>query len=305
MLISVQTASIMEDYGIETGYGMIADAGFDGVDINLDHCLMPSQIRQRKLSGFYDQSDDEILAAMSPHRDAARKRGLRFVQAHAPFPSCIDDEATNAYVLEAIKKTIMICGFLGCENLVVHPAFALGGKRMPADQEVEINMAMYTELIPWFKRYGVVCCLENMFFSHRGKVMEASCSDANEAIRYIDGLNEAAGEERFGFCLDTGHATLLGKDLYALIHRLGRRIRTLHVHDNNGLEDEHLFPYMGIADWDRFCLALGEINYAHSLNFETFRGIETFDPTLAPHLLKLLHATGKLFAGRIDAARPG
>ncbi len=299
MLISVQTGGIVDAFGLEKGFDMIAEAGFDGVDINLDHCLTPDEIRQRRHGGFYDRTDEEILAAMRSTREAAEKRGLRFVQAHAPFPTYVRDAAMDEYVLEALKKTIMMCGFLGCPYLIVHPCYLPADKRLTAAEEWDLNIEMYTALLPALKRYGVVCCLENMFTRHRGKVMEASCSDPNEAIRYIDALNEIAGEERYGFCLDIGHATLLGKDLYALIHRLGHRIKTLHVHDNNGLEDEHLFPYMGVTDWNRFCRALNEIKYPYDLNFETFQGIATFDPELAPHLLKLLRATGALFARRI------
>ena len=100
-----------------------------------------------------------------------------------------------------------------------------------------------------------------MFSSYRGKLTEAVCSDPYETVHYIDELNKLADERLFGFCLDVGHATLLGKDLYRFISILGDRLQVLHVHDNNGLQDEHLFPYMGITNWDRFCRALGEYNY--------------------------------------------
>lgn len=299
MLISVQTGSILDPFGIENGFRMIAEAGFDGVDINLDHCLPGTQIRENGRFGFFDQPDAQIREAARPYREAAEKYGVRFVQAHAPFPNHVPDAATDAYVLEAVKKTIMMCGYLGCENLVVHPGFLPADERMTPDEEWEFNLYMFGEMIPALREHGVVCCLENMFSRHRGKVMEAICSDPDEAIRYVDALNGLAGGRLFGFCLDTGHANLLGKDLYTLIHQLGERIQVLHVHDNNGLDDEHLFPYMGVIDWDRFCRGLREIRYAHDLSFETFRALDTFAPELAPQLLNLLHATGELFLQKI------
>lgn len=300
MLLSVQTGSILDPFGISDGFRMIAEAGFDGVDINLDHCLPGKQIRDNGRFGFYDQSDAEILEAVRPYKEAADQHGLRFVQAHAPFPNYVPDAATNAYVLEAVKKTIMMCGYLGCGNLVVHPGFLPADERMTPEQEWAYNIPMYKALIPALREQGVVCCLENMFSRHRGKTMEATCSDPCEAIRYVDVLNDLAGARFFGFCLDTGHANLLGKDLYTLICQLGDRIQVLHIHDNNGLEDEHLFPYMGIIDWERFCRGLKEIHYAHDLSFETFRGLDTFAPELAPRLLALLHETGILFSRKIE-----
>ena len=35
------------------------------------------------------------------------------------------------------------------------------------------------------------------------------CADPDDAIWYLDTLNDYAGEELFGFCLDTGHLQLV------------------------------------------------------------------------------------------------
>lgn len=109
MLISVQTASILGIQGIDKGFRMIAEAGFYGVDFNLDHCLSGKAIHNNECSGFFDQTDDEMRAAIKPYKDAAQKYSVKFVQAHAPFPSWVNNETTNAYVLEAIKKTPLCC----------------------------------------------------------------------------------------------------------------------------------------------------------------------------------------------------
>ncbi len=300
MLLSVQTAPILDKFGIDEGFAMIAEAGFQGVDFNIDHTLPGGQIRAHELHGFFDQTDEEMLEAARPYKEAAEKYGIKFVQAHAPFPNNVGVDATNEYVLNAVKKTIMIMGYVGCPKLVVHPGFLPYDQRLDKAEEWDFNIKMYSALIPDLKKYGVTCCLENMFTRHRGKIMQAICSDPAEAVRYIDTLNEIAGEKLFGFCLDTGHVNLLGHDQYELIKTLGDRIVCLHVHDNDGLADEHLFPYMGIIDWDGFCRGLKEIGYAHDFSFETFRGIETFDLALAPQLLSLLHATGELFVSRIQ-----
>lgn len=299
MLLSVQTANILDPFGIDEGFRMIAEAGFQGVDLNIDHYLPGKQIKGFGCYGFYDQTDEEILEACRPYKEAAEKHGVRIVQAHAPFPPFVQSERTNAYVLESLKKTIMMCGYLGCPKLVVHPGRLSTESGLTKDDEWKFNIHMYTELIPWLKKYGVICCLENMFARHRGKVVEAVCSDPYEAMRYMDTLNEIAGEKLFGFCLDIGHANLLGKDIYDLIKLMGDTIIALHVHDNNGLDDEHLFPYMGIVDWDRFCAALKDINYAHDLSFETFGALAVSDPALTPEMLNLLGATARLFAKRI------
>lgn len=300
MLLSVQTAPILDTFGIDEGFRMIAEAGFDGVDFNIDHALPGSAIRAFNCGGFFDQSDSDMIEAIRPYKEAAEKYGVKFVQAHAPFPTLVHDQATNDYVLMANKKTIMLMGYLGCKNLVVHPGFFGAAERMLPEEEWEYNIKMYSALIPELKKYGVTCCLENMFSRLHGKIMESICSDPHEAVRYVDALNEIAGEKLFGFCLDIGHATLLGKDLYAVIRELGDRIAVLHVHDNGGVNDDHMFPYMGVTDWNRFCEGLKVIGYDRPMSFETFHAMEVFDDALATQLLALLHATGEQFARRIE-----
>ncbi len=56
--------------------------------------------------------------------------------------------------------------------------------------------------------------------------------------------------KRIGVCLDLGHAyRTVGID--AAIQTLGSRVRSVHVHDNHGTRDEHLWPGEGTIDWKR------------------------------------------------------
>ena len=66
MKLAVQTSRILDVYGIDEGFRMIAEAGFDGVDANLDHCLPGPLIRSGELNTFFDQSDADILAFLKP-----------------------------------------------------------------------------------------------------------------------------------------------------------------------------------------------------------------------------------------------
>ena len=61
--------------------------------------------------------------------------------------------------------------------------------------------------------------------------------------------------DNVGVCLDLGHANItVGTD--AAIATLGRRIATVHVHDNHGIKDEHLWPGGGTIDWKATAEAL-------------------------------------------------
>ena len=58
-----------------------------------------------------------------------------------------------------------------------------------------------------------------------------------------------------GVCLDLGHAHITVGTAEA-IRTLGDRIATVHVHDNHGIKDEHLWPGDGTIDWPATAKAL-------------------------------------------------
>lgn len=299
MKLCVQTGSILDRYGIDEGFRMIRQAGFDGVDFNIDHSLPYEVIASGGSVPLYDGGVEALIEAMRPYKEAADRHGLLIHQMHAPFPSYVKNEAGNAYVLKAIKACIRAAAFFGCKYLIVHPFFLGYDDKLSPEAEWEVNINGYSQLIPDAKECGVTICLENMFTGHRGKIYAAICADMAEANRYIDALNGIAGEKIFAFCLDVGHALLVGKDIYSVIRELGPRLETLHIHDNNGISDQHFFPFMGILDWDRFTAGLRDAGYKGALSFETYNALNVIDPALASEALTFLCATGRLFAERI------
>ncbi len=300
MKTAVQSAPLVSKFGIDGAFRMIHKAGIDGVDFNIDTELPGSNIINGQPSWLFSKSDEEILEFARPYKEAGEKYGVYFHQMHAPFPSYVQNDAGNDIVMDAIKKCIMVCGYLGCKNLIVHPMFLGYDAKLDPRTEWDVNIERYSELIPAAKRYGVTICLENMFTGFRGKMYAACCADMDEANRYINYLNSLAGEKVFGFCLDVGHALLVGKEIYSTIMELGDNLTTLHVHDNDGRNDQHLFPYMGICDWDRFCKGLKDVGYKGAISFETFNAMNVIDDELAGDALNLLGAIGRLFVKRIE-----
>lgn len=298
--IGIQTGGPEEVYGIDEAYRLIKEAGFEAVDVNLDHLLTPTQIRSLERVPAFDGTDEECLAYFKPWKDAAEKYGIDNYQAHAPFPSYLynQDGAYNDYLIHVLEKTIMGCAYIGCHKLVVHPFFLGYDQQVDAKTEWETNIASYAKLIPAAKKYGVTVLLENMFTGHRGRRYAACCSDITTACRYIDTLNEMAGEECFGFCLDTGHLLLLGLDVKNAMLELGSRIKAFHVHDNDGLDDLHLAPYMGRLDWNRFVEGLREIGYDSTMSFEIFNVWNQVDHELCPEIMAVTAKAGQMFAKR-------
>lgn len=296
--LSVQTGGIEEIYGVDGTYQLVKECGFDAVDVNLDHLYPGTLIRKGEHVPAFDcETDEEILAYFQPWKDAAEKYGIDNYQAHALFPGYMQEfgEEFDDYLLHALEKTIMGCAYIGCHKLVVHPFFLSYTNQLDPQTEWDLNIARYSALIPVAKKYGVTILLENMFTGYRGRIYSAICSDITLACKYIDTLNEIAGEKIFAFCLDTGHLLLLGKDIKNAMIELGSRIEAFHVHDNDGMSDQHLAPYMGRLDWNRFVEGLKAIRFNQTMSFETFNIWNCVDHELCPSLLKFIAETGRMF----------
>lgn len=309
--LAVQTGGIEEVYGVDQCYRLIAETGFEAADANVDHIFTPVQIRSktpipRLLQRETD--DKETMELFRPWKEASEKYGVENYQAHAPFPSILQDgdpgnEAYNEALMEVLRKTIVGAAYIGARNLVIHPFYYHYQAMTSLEEEWEMNCERYLRLAGTARENGVTICLENMFRGYKGKWMTGTCGDPEWAAALVDRLNELAGERVFGYCFDTGHAVLTSHDVKNFMKTMGDRIVCFHVHDNNGQDDQHLAPYMGVLDWNRFVEGLAEIGFSRTLSFETFNVWHTVDHELCPDVLKLIEKTGRMFDRRAEEIR--
>lgn len=307
MKLCVQSGTVVFEHGYEKGYAMFREAGFEAIDWNIDTAWNSKAIRAGDTTKecIFTHPIDEVIAHYAEEVEIIKKNGLVISQAHAPFPAYVPGKPEVLdYAIEIYKKCIELCAHVGCKNLVIH-----GISLAPADKENTpasidaLNMKLYESLIPTLLKVEgkVTVCLENLFSGKGRHFMEGTCSNPYQAVAYIDALNAKAGREVFGLCLDTGHINLLQKDMRTYIPILGKRIKALHVHDNDGLADSHLAPYTGTIDWSAFCAALKEVGYEGDLDFETFAQtkLERMDAEMVPAFLKLIATCGEHFRKKI------
>jgi len=90
----------------------------------------------------------------------------------------------------------------------------------------------------------------NLFARQRGVevLLENTPNELSHAERLMQFLDVT--HLNLNICFDVGHAHMRGsiENEYRL---LKPRIRSTHVHDNNGADDSHLFPGKGSIDWPR------------------------------------------------------
>ena len=96
------------------------------------------------------------------------------------------------------------------------------------------------------------------------EVMPNALSSASAICTLIeDGLEGA----NVGICLDYGHAHLMG-DLAEAIETVGGHLWTTHVHDNDGIGDDHAVPFSGRIDWGAAMMETQKIGYDGMMMFE-------------------------------------
>lgn len=305
MKISVQPESaILTRENIDMAFEILKNAGFDGVDYTMEGFLTGKDIRSNSFGdeNIFMQDPQTVKDYFSFVKVASQRYGIEILQTHAPFPSTVyGNDELNEKMLTVIKNSIILTAYLDCRYVVIHPPFIPVAEYADSAQQKAHVIAFYSQLIPLAKELGVVLLLENMFTAHRRKITTAVCSEFEETVKYIDELNELAGQELFGFCYDTGHVHLLGKDYYHTVKQLGHRIKALHVHDNNGSEDQHIFPFLGVSDWERLIRALKEIGYKGAFSFETSSTTGAhFPPELKADAYNLLGKIGQYFVKKIE-----
>ncbi len=298
MLLSSQTSRLMKNAeGVKKYAPVFREAGFSALDYNFDVFFSGADIPSTKRFELLDRPREEYLAYFTEIADIARENGLVIGQTHAHFSSLIGagNKERNEYLLECLKKEIEITAAMGSKFIIIHPICKGYNIDYTLEMEKAENMAMYTALIDTLKEYDIVCCLENMWGVCNGKITASACGNMYEAAEYIDTLNEIAGEERFGFCFDVGHAALCSVDPIRALILLGERVKTVHLHDVDINKDTHTAPFRGIVDWDGLMRTLYSINYEGNLNFEASTCWNSLPEPLYPSAIKGLGDIGKYF----------
>ena len=303
--VGVQSAGWYNKNDPLGSFEYIKACGFESIDFNIDHYMSTGKlVKDGIYPTLFDKPIEEICAFFTPLKEASEKTGVIIGQMHAPFPVWFKDmDEVNDHIFMALDKCFAVCEYVGCPAIVVHPV-----ARSTKEKEWDTNLAIYRRLIPVIKKYkGVKICLENIFGRRANRVIEGRLSNVADACRMIDILNEEAGGDYFGFCLDVGHANLTSRNIKEYVKELGARLTILHIHDNNGADDMHMIPYSylttpstHVCDWEGFVEGLKEINYPGVLAFETFRIFSAYPKAVHTEVLKLISGIGHYWAEKID-----
>lgn len=187
-----------------------------------------------------------------------REKGLYFQSVHAPFnnahkPWEIDPAGDK--VIDELIDCIRECAEAGVPIVVIHPIIGMD-RHNPTDRGIK----RFRRLVDEAEKLGIMVAFENV-----------------EGIEYLEKIiAELGSSPAVGYCWDTGHEMCYNgsMDVPALF---GDKLICTHLNDNLGqtnpkeitwLDDSHLFPFDGVADWQGIADRLARINYSGELTFE-------------------------------------
>ena len=216
-------------------------------------------------SPFLQDSDKEWKQQVEDAGNAAADYGFKFVQAHAPGYNPLGKADDHQACLRTMYRSVEACGMLGIPTIVVHGSMA-PYYVYPMDSEAffKYTREFLSGMLDAAEKYGVTICVENSTSKWmRDMYYPRTAAEMNAWVEYMD-------HPLLKCCWDTGHSLLEGKtDQYDEIKTLGDNLKAVHIHDNDGLYDEHIAPYCGIMKMDPFIQALKEIDFRGYFTFES------------------------------------
>lgn len=190
----------------------------------------------------------------------ARECGMIYQSIHAPFGRAADfwhgDDAHADAAIRELCACLDACKRAEVPIMVAH-AFIGFNDHAPN----EIGIARFEKVVQYAEECGVKIAFEN-----------------TEGIEYLDALLTHFKEnDTIGFCWDTGHEMCYNysSDLLATY---GDQLLATHINDNLGIrdyageitwiDDLHLLPFDGIADWRYNMARLQRARTPEILTFE-------------------------------------
>lgn len=245
------TTSDFTSFGLtdEESISAIADAGFHYIDYSFGYDY---RTRSGLLCENWKPFADNLLAL-------ADTRELQYVQAHSPLgrPLVCDNEQED--FIHLTKQSIETAAYLGIPNIVIHSGY---DRDLSKKETFQKNKQFYQELLPIAEKHSITLLTENfnkMFDPHYYWV--DSAEDLLELVEYIN-------HPLLQVCWDVGHGNLQPLPQHEALRLLGSHVRALHIQDNLGSDDDHIFPYMGTLNFDSILHGLSDIHYTGYFTFE-------------------------------------
>lgn len=167
--------------------------------------------------------------------DMFHKAGLS-ITLHAPFQDLVPG-ALDAKILAASRSRLQDAfdqlDIFQARSIVCHIGYESRHYQWLEDRWLDHSIGTWAPLADQAARQGTLLTLENVY--------ETEPQLIKELLTRLRGV-------KVGFCLDVGHLQAFGGgDFQGWLETLGPLVGQLHLHDNHGVNDDHLALGAGIV----------------------------------------------------------
>ena len=164
--------------------------------------------------------------------------------------------------IQGIKSVVVTVGSLqwtfpamDIKTITIHTGHEVVYPEYPLEVQYDYIKRSLEELLPFAERLGIIICIENTWFQ------------INTADRLL-GIKKEFPTDTLGFCYDAGHANLMDKGRNSfnsapyqdwkpvtpefddhILEKMLPHVVNCHLHDNDGITDQHFNIGRGTVDW--------------------------------------------------------
>ena len=204
--------------------------------------------------------NEDVLKTGREFSDFLKQHEFEMMQGHLwlGVKLCSDENAVSM-----LCRWIDLYEAIGIKNMVLH-CDNLEATNLSKEEKILANVAKLRLLAQHIEEKDITICLENLR-PHSSADKELIDQSAEDLLDIIDRV----GSAKFGICLDTGHLNLTYKDQRAFILKAGRKLKAIHISNNDGSADQHTMPFArGKVNFVEVVQALREIGYDGIFNLE-------------------------------------
>lgn len=231
----------------------------DAVERFIKNGIYASELADEHGFELLGRSDDFISTGKSLKK-FIDERNFEISQGHLwlGVKICSDDDA-----VKILHNWIDMYEAIGIKNMVLH-CDNLVGTSFKRQEKIDKNVEKLMLIADYIKDKDITICLENLRL-HSPDETYIIDQNADDLLYIIDRV----GNQKFGICLDTGHLNMTEKDHYKFILKAGKKLKALHIADNEGFSDQHMMPFArGNVNFQEVVKGLREVDYKGLFNLE-------------------------------------
>lgn len=214
--------------------------------------------------------------AVQPFVEACRSQNMTISLALLPYLPVEREQAVER-LYPLLEAAMEACSAYGICTVVVQPPRT----------DRETLCSFFDQIQIWAEKYGLHVLVKNCPGYYEGRYVRGEFCDPEQTAEWLSLRNRAAGEKRFGFCMDMGICNLCGQDLNEFAAALGSFTEAVLVDECSGEEPGALLPFSAVRrgqeqmDW---------LNFFRGLRAAEFQGTVILDAKehlgTVPYLLR-------------------